>query len=190
MQRFAQRNLITLKERAEGEETSGSIGTLTGYIAVFNSDSYDLGGFTEQVKPGAFTETLKENDVVALVNHDHSAVVGRLSAKTLRLEEDSTGLRFEVDLPDTQPGRDVLTLVKRADLLGCSFGFEILDDTWTSEDGKEFCSLDKVSLWEVSIGVTFPAYPETSCESRDRHKAHRKRALLRYRARLALLKVG
>lgn len=187
--RFYKATLSLREKRADGP--ADSLGVLTGYISVFNSDSYDLGGFTEQVKPGAFAETLKSEDVVCLVNHDHSVVMGRLSAGTLRLEEDATGLRFEDDIPDTTAGRDLVVSVRRKDLEGCSFGFEVLEDTWTNqEDGTAFCELTKVRLWEVSVGVTFPAYPETSMSLRDRFKARQKRTRQQYRARLAVMKLA
>jgi hypothetical protein len=51
--------------------------------------------------------TLKASDVRALVDHDTGRVIGRTSAKTLRLSEDDTGLRAEIDLPDTTDGRDL-----------------------------------------------------------------------------------
>lgn len=177
-------NAIRLETREEG----GGLGTLSGYIAVFNSDSHDMGGFVEQIRPGAFAESLRTNDVVALVNHDHGAVVGRLSAGTLRLSEDETGLKFEIDLPDTLAARDLKTLVGLKNLLGCSFGFEVLADSWSQKDGKDFCTLEKIRLWEVSVGVTFPAYPETSMDLRNRLKSRHSASRRRYRAKLSVLK--
>jgi HK97 family phage prohead protease len=176
---------ISIKVREEGDETpSNSIGTLTGYISVFNTDSFDLGGFVEQVQPGAFTETLEKNDVVALINHQHSVVVGRMTAGTLRLHEDETGLYFEVDVPDTQAGRDLKILVERQDLLGCSFGFQIEGEEWSQRDGKDFCVLTKINLMEVSVGVTWPAYGDTSMKMRDRLTARRNNLRQRDKARL------
>ena len=61
---------------------------LVGYAARFNEESHVLaGGFREVLLPGAFTETLADenNDVLALYNHDTGALLGRESAGTLRL---------------------------------------------------------------------------------------------------------
>jgi phage head maturation protease len=49
--------------------------TIRGYAAMFNSMSYDLGGFREVIAPGAFSNVLATNpDVRLLYNHDDAAV--------------------------------------------------------------------------------------------------------------------
>src|SRR5690349_20178291 len=102
-------------------------GTLVGYAAVFNSQSADLGGFKEVIAPGAFTRSLSDavTDPRALVSHDPQRILGRVSAGTLRLAQDDHGLRFEIDVPDTTYGRDLLESVKRGDIRGASFGFRL-----------------------------------------------------------------
>lgn len=148
---------------------SGDRNTLTGYIAVFNSPSEDLCGFTEMVMPGAFTSALSsDTDIVALINHDDDAVVGRRSAGTLRLEQDSTGLRFEIDLPQTTRANDLKISIERKDVTGCSFGFICRDQEWIeNEDGSILRILKEVDLIEVSVGVTFPAYSDTNSQLRS-----------------------
>jgi hypothetical protein len=171
-----------------------SIGTLSGYAAVFNSDSEDLGGYIERIRPGAFRETLASADVVALINHDHTLVVGRCSAGTLRLREDDTGLAYEIDLPDIQAARDLVVSRERGDLKSCSFGFDWPDPTdmeWYERDGQDLCDLVRIkALHEISVGVTFPAYEATTMGLRDRYQAQAARAALsrhrRCRARVAL----
>ena len=54
----------------------------------------------------------------ALFNHERGALLGRTCSGTLRLSEDGTGLRYEIDLPDTTVGRDVAALLERGDLTG------------------------------------------------------------------------
>lgn len=81
--------------------------TVSGYAAVFGEVA-DIGGwFQEVVARGAFTNSLRTADVRAYFDHDTGRVLGRLSAGTLRCEEDDKGLRVEIDLPDTTDGRDV-----------------------------------------------------------------------------------
>jgi HK97 family phage prohead protease len=131
--------------------------TLTGYIARFNELSEDLGGFQEKLAPGCFASSLGK-DIRALINHDTSSVVGRTSVGTLKLSEDAQGLAFSIDLPNTQAARDLKVSVERGDLSGCSFGFVCTKDAWA---GNIRTVLD-TQLFEVSVGVTFPAYESTT----------------------------
>jgi uncharacterized protein len=149
---------------------------LVGYCAVFNQPA-DLGYFTEVIKPGAFTRTLQEGcDVRALFNHDPNYVLGRSKdggkTGTLSLAEDQTGLRFEINMPDTQVARDLMTLVERGDVDQCSFAFCIREQNWnaqTDADGNttEIREILDVDLSDASV-VTYPAYPTTSVEARSR----------------------
>jgi HK97 family phage prohead protease len=93
-----------------------AVRTASGYAAMFNSETEIAGAFREVIAPGAFAETLKSADVRALVDHDTGRVIGRMSAGTLRLSEDATGLRAEIDLPDTTEGRDLAVLLERGDI--------------------------------------------------------------------------
>jgi hypothetical protein len=135
---------------------------LEGHVAVFNQLSDDLGGFREKIAPGAFAETIKTQDIRALWNHEDGLVLGRTSAGTLELKEDEVGLAFRNIPPDTGWFRDRLVSLKRKDVKECSFGFWTDADEWGSEpDGARVRTLLKLTLVEVSPGVTFPAYPQT-----------------------------
>ena len=146
---------------AEGKPTK-----LSGYAAVFNSMSENLGGFREIILPGAFDRALREgHDVRALVNHDPDQIIGRTKSGTLALSVDAKGLRAEIDLPDTQAARDVLTSVKRGDIDGMSFAFRTLTDAWRTQDGEAIRELVDLELLDVSA-VAYPAYPATSVSAR------------------------
>ena len=135
--------------------------TFTGYAAVFNSASEPL-PFIERIAPGAFKRSLKaRNDIKLLWNHDTGAVLGSTRAGTLRLEEDSYGLRVTAVLPPTTLGNDVRTLVQRGDVSAMSFGFSVPanGDSWNAEGTER--TLRSVRIHEVSI-VAFPAYQQTS----------------------------
>src|SRR6185437_2529922 len=118
-------------DKADGQATK-----LVGYCAVFDTPA-DLGYFTEVIRSGAFARTLQEGaDVRALFNHNPDYVLGRTKdggkTGTLSLAEDNTGLRFEIQMPDTQIARDLMTSVERGDVDQCSFGFCIREQNWTS----------------------------------------------------------
>jgi HK97 family phage prohead protease len=142
---------------------------LIGYAATFGTPAQIEGRFTETIKAGAFSDTLnKRGDVLALVDHDSSKLLGRTASGTLRLSEDSRGLAFEVDVPPTTLGNDVLAMAERGDLGGMSFGFRTLADHWSNERTRE---LRSVQLIEVSVVHAFPAYSGTSVQARRKESA-------------------
>jgi HK97 family phage prohead protease len=139
---------------------------ITGYAAVFNELSDDLGGFFERIKPGAFSKTLQEADVRALFNHDSNYVLGRTRSKTLSLSEDNTGLAIEIDPPsEAQWVKDLLISMKRGDIDQMSFAFRTIRDEWVTAGEQIVRTLLEVELFDVSP-VTYPAYPQTSAQVR------------------------
>ena len=137
---------------------------ISGYAAVFNSPSEDM-GFRELVDPHAFDDTLND-DVRALWNHNADAVLGRTKSGTLRLSVDAKGLRYEIDPPDTQAARDLMTSMKRGDVDSSSFGFTTNEDKWDYSTDPVTRTLLSVSLFDVSP-VTYPAYSESTSEARS-----------------------
>jgi len=135
---------------------------LEGHAAVFNRLSEDLGGFREQIMPGAFSQSIAEDDILSLFNHDSNYVLGRNRAGTLQLSEDTTGLAMAINLPDTQIGRDLMTSIERRDITGASFAFMVPSggDRWEHVDGMDLRTILFARLKDVSP-VTFPAYPQT-----------------------------
>lgn len=139
-----------------------------GYGAVFyragdSGTEYELWkGAVERIARGAFSEALnRPDDVRGLFNHDSDHLLGRLSAETLRLRADDRGLLYEIDLPDTQAGRDVATSIERGDLTGSSFAFvpEVVE--WSEEEDREIRTIKSVRLYDVGP-VTFPAYESST----------------------------
>lgn len=146
---------------------------LVGYAAVFEQEAVIAGFFREKIAAGAFREAIGRDDVRGLFNHDSNLVLGRSTAGTLRLKEDKTGLRYEIDLPDTQFARDLMVSVRRGDISQSSFAFEVESrddapfDTSELKDGKlPLRTIKRAKLYDVSP-VTFPAYEETSVSARD-----------------------
>lgn len=145
---------------------------LEGYAATWDTPARigGAGGFTESIRRGAFRAALTTpgRDVLALVDHDPSRLLARTASGTLRLAEDARGLAFQLDVPDTQLGRDVLALAERGDLGGMSFGFTVPPggDAWPAPDRRE---LRAVSLQEISVVHAWPAYTATTVAARARH---------------------
>ena len=152
------------------EETDGKK-VLSGYAAVFNKRSENLGGFVEILRPGCFRNALIREDaptVVALFNHDEGRILGSSDNGTLALEENQTGLKFRTQLPDTPTANEVWTLVRDGYLKKCSFAFTIAEkgDDWKEEKDGLLREIREVSgIYDVSV-VTRPAYNSTSVSAR------------------------
>lgn len=153
--------------REDGDEL-----TIEGYFAVFNSVYQITSSLSESIAPGAFTEALG-GDVRALVNHDTTLVLGRNTANTLELREDSHGLWGRVRInPNDSAAVDSYERIKRGDVDGCSIGFDIAEEeTEYRDDGSIHWTIKKVNpLYEVSV-CTFPAYEQTNVQAREEQVA-------------------
>lgn len=138
--------------------------TVSGYAAVFDSPSEPL-PWTEYVKRGAFTKTIKDGADVRLLI-DHTGVpLARTKSGTLTLREDDKGLFMEARLDPNNPDAvKMRSALMRGDVSQMSFAFETVKDSWNTD--RTVRELREVRLYDVSI-VTYPAYEETSAEIRN-----------------------
>ncbi|MEC2708143.1 HK97 family phage prohead protease [Bacillus thuringiensis] len=159
-----------LSSNLEIREVEGGIRTIVGYAVKWEMKSVTMGywrRFKEQFKRGAFTDSLTQDDQLALWSHDYSQVLGRTKNGTLRLFEDEIGLRFELDLADTTLGDDTYKTIKRGDVDGVSFGFQMVKEEWDESDPDNIVrSVTKAKLVEISP-VAFPAYPDSQVSARS-----------------------
>ena len=147
-----------VEKRADGEGRK-----IVGYAAVFNQEVDIAGFFREMIKPGAFADAITRDDVHALSNHDYDHVLGRLKAGTLKMSEDSHGLKVEIAPPDTQDARDLITSMERGDIDQMSFGFSMMGgiQEWDDTGDLPLRTIVKVGeLFDVSV-VPRGAYPTT-----------------------------
>lgn len=152
--------LEELEVRADGDGL-----TFSGYAAVFNSWSEDLGGFRERIRPGAFTKSLGEKRAVKMfLNHNTDIVLASTRKGSLVLAQDERGLLATASLPDNEWGRPVADAVRRGDIDSMSFGFQVVKDAWSGDDERE---LVEARLFEVSPVTAWPAYPATSASVRE-----------------------
>lgn len=140
---------------------------IEGYFAVFDSNYNIAPGMTESVAPGAFANSLS-GDIRALINHDTTLVLGRTSAHTLELREDSHGLWGRINInPNDTDAMNLYERVKRGDVSGCSFGFfPVSENTEVRDDGSIHWTITDLELFEVSA-CSFPAYEETNIKARS-----------------------
>ncbi|MEX3713646.1 HK97 family phage prohead protease [Cytobacillus horneckiae] len=185
MEKTEQREILT--QKIEIREDEGGNKTLSGYAVKWEMKSVVMGyyrKFREQFKQGSFADSLRNDDQRFLWSHDTSKVLGRTKNNTLRLMEDSIGLRFEIDLPNTTLGSDTFESIKRGDVDGVSFGFNMItEEIDEPDDDLMLRTVTKAKLLEVSA-VAFPAYPDSEVSARgyDPYKNHlenREQELLR-----------
>lgn len=174
-----ERRTITMHELRIIDGDTDKPRKIEGHAAVFDQWSETLGipglfEFKEKVMPGAFSETIRKDDIRALFNHDPNYVLGRNKSGTLELREDHHGLFVSITPPDTQWARDLMVSIERGDITQMSFGFEVISDRWGEEEGMDMRELHKVKLYDVSP-VTFPAYPQTDVgirSAKEVYEAH------------------
>lgn len=168
--------------RAE-KESEGPV--ISGYFAVFNSETELYPGVTEEIAPEAFERSLKDGaDVRALINHDTSQVLGRTKSNTLTLKTDSHGLYGEIKVnTEDSDAMNLYSRIQRGDVDQCSFGFDIIqEDTEKRESGSYHYTIRDLILYEVSC-CTFPAYPQTAIEAREKQiEGSKKRELDQWKA--------
>jgi len=155
---------IELRATENGDKKA----VITGYGAVFNSESRNLGGFTETIHPAAFDNVLSSNpDVIGVFNHDRNLLLGRTSNGTMKLTTDAYGLRYEIT-PNTNTsiGKDVTEWVRDRSVVGSSFAFAISKDkgdSWSTDArGMRRREVRNIALLEDVGPVARPAYDSSS----------------------------
>ena len=148
--------------RAEGDNDK----YIEGYFAVFEQETQLWGDCYEKIAREAFDNSLKNNDIRCLFNHDSGFVLGRNMSQTLELRTDAHGLwgRVKVNPADSQ-AMDIYARVDRGDISGCSFGFFPLNEEYEEREGKQIWTVKEADTFEVSV-CTFPAYPQTEIQAR------------------------
>jgi len=117
--------------RAKPDGTGGTTYEFEGYGAVFDTpfDMWDPWGdpYVEVVRPGAFTQTLAQQDldVPFLVGHNEAGIpLARTRSGTMQLAQDSTGLHVQATLDGrSSQARDLAVAVERGDMDEMSIGF-------------------------------------------------------------------
>ncbi|MDB5350522.1 MAG: major capsid protein [Planctomycetota bacterium] len=164
------------KRYFEVRSDDGNASVLIGHAAVFLPClSEDLGGFVERINPGAFKRTLAENPLVhCLKNHNTDLPLGDTGNGSLILSEDSTGLAFRLSLPEgVSYACDLKALMQRGDNLRCSIGFNVVSESWDDSGPIPIRTLIDLNLYEISVGVVFPAYKDTDVALRSLAEARK-----------------
>jgi uncharacterized protein len=151
--------------RSVGGAGSHRIG---GYASTFGQRSRLMSFGYETVDRAFFNESKRAGwpDVSARWNHSSFHLLGSVSAGTLRLSVDSTGLEYDVDLPEHRA--DLFELVARRDVAQSSFCFAEASDTWSYTDGHPLRTLLSGTLVDVApVGGERAAYTSASVAVRS-----------------------
>lgn len=152
----------TIEKRLAASDFSAVKGrTLSGYAVQYGVESR-IGDFTESFASGSVRKTITDRpdqrDIVGLADHNSSELLGRTSSGTLRLNEDARGLAFEIDLPPTPLGDEILALAARKDLGGVSFAFIPIAEEWSGDKR----TVTEAQILEISIIRAHAAYASTA----------------------------
>src|SRR5690625_1656068 len=116
MKETEKRVMSTVEVRTKESEDDAMV--IGGYALKYGTWSQDLGGFIETIDK----QSLKNadlSDVRCLIDHDNSRILGRTTAKTLKLESDDVGLRFECTLPNTTYAKDLYENIRVGNVNQC-----------------------------------------------------------------------
>lgn len=124
-------------------------GIVSGYASVFGNVDSD----GDIIKSGAYSKTIKENGdrIAFLWQHQIDKPIG----KTLKLEEDSYGLRAEAKLADTRLGKDAAILIQEGIIKEFSVGFQNIK----GQIKGDHYEIQETKLFEFSL-VTLAANPK------------------------------
>lgn len=169
-----EKRFIGMSAIAEMSSDPTPIPIIKGIAPVFNAISEvmvdpELGLFREVIEPGALDGIMDKLDVRA--RFDHKVLLGRTKNGTLSLTKTEKGLEWMIFVnPDDREAMDAYSKVRRRDADGSSFMFVVAQgtDTWEMQDGIPLRRVHEISeLMDVGP-VTFPAYPQTSADTRSK----------------------
>ncbi len=158
------KNNLSVRSEENGEKY------IEGHFVVFNTETELWPGCFEKIAPEALDNSLINNDIRCLFNHNHDFVLGRKSCKTLELKKDEKGLwaRALINQEDSS-AMNVYAKVQRGDITGCSFGFYPIDEDYEQKDGKTVWTVKEADVVEISV-CTFPAYEQTEIAARKKQQ--------------------
>jgi hypothetical protein len=167
--------------RSSAKSDDPYIGQLFGLFAVFNTFAIIRGEgpspFLEQIAPGAFTKTFRENrgGIKCMYQHGRDPVAGMNPiGPILELEEQgSVGARYVVGMLDSSWNRDRLPGLREG-LYGASFRFQVVREEVNAHPGVSAHNPDGIEerrITEAKVRefgpVVWGAYETASANARS-----------------------
>lgn len=177
-----------IKIRAENEEESGMY--IEGYFTVFNQKTELWNGWYEQIAVGAMDNSVKNNDIRCLFNHESGNVLGRMSSGTLEVKTDDYGLWGKVKINENDKmAMDVYARVQRGDISGCSFGFYSTSESYVEKGDDIIWTVEEADTIEISV-CAFPAYKQTEIEARKKNSESKNKRRIEKRKEEVKKRIG
>lgn len=186
---------IETREREDGNTekiVSGYASTFNEPYTLWENDKYTI---LEQVDSKAFDDA-DMSDIIFQYNHE-GRVFARVKNGTLEVGTDEKGLAIRANLGETEIGKELYEEIKGGYTDKMSFGFRVLEDSWTDTEDHETGKVTSLrtilrigKVYDVSA-VSIPANDGTSISVRslsdgviERLEAERMKALKTERLRL------
>ena len=159
-----------LRSESEGRHISGK-------AISFDTQSNDI-GFIEILHRGCISqELIDSSNIVFLYNHDYNQVIARANKGkgTLNIDLRDDGVYFDLDVPNTTMGNDLLENIRLGNITQCSFGFRYANEEGAYKDEKIgdvwYRNVYKIGeLYDLSA-VTYPAYDDTYVNARMQERS-------------------
>lgn len=154
------------------DETHGNV--LEGIPIVYDVAT-DIGGMWKEIIDRGALDQADLKDVRFLVNHDTDSIPlarsrnnNANSTMQMTVQEDGLHVRVDLDTEGNPRAKELYSAVKRQDISGMSFMFNVKGDRWDDLDSdyptRHITALDRI--FEVSA-CSFPAYEQTSINARS-----------------------
>lgn len=150
---------------------------ISGKAISFDTQSNDI-GFIEILHRGCISqELIDSSNIVFLYNHDYNQVIARANKGkgTLNIDLRDDGVYFDLDVPNTTMGNDLLENIRLGNITQCSFGFNYANEEGAYKDEKIgdvwYRNVYKIGeLYDLSA-VTYPAYDDTYVNARMQERS-------------------
>lgn len=150
---------------------------ISGKAISFDTQSNDI-GFIEILHRGCISqELIDSSNIVFLYNHDYNQVIARANKGkgTLNIDLRDDGVYFDLEVPNTTMGNDLLENIRLGNITQCSFGFNYANEEGAYKDEKIgdvwYRNVYKIGeLFDLSA-VTYPAYDDTYVNARMQERS-------------------
>lgn len=158
----------TIEVRTADDGTHKLVGRGITFDSLSNELRTSNGDVFKEIVPSD-AEIRMTDDCKITVDHKDDAfhLLGR-NGVNATFEKRSDGIYYEVEVPSTSVGNDVVELAKRGLATGCSFEFRCESDAVSVVDGMPVRELRSIEVSAINpLMTTKPAYDSSTVEARS-----------------------